>query len=133
MAQVAAFEGREVYAFTRPGDLEAQRFATELGAAWAGGSDTRPDVALDAAIIFAPVGALVPLALAAVRKGGVVVCGGIHMSDIPQFPYALLWGERRLLVAGALAVVTPLTIFLLFDLVLRVRFPRGVLMNWYYG
>ena len=96
VAQVARFQGREVCAFTRPGDLAAQEFARALGAAWAGGSDERPPFTLDAAIIFAPVGALVPAALAAVRKGGTVVCGGIHMSDIPSFPYARLWGERRL-------------------------------------
>jgi propanol-preferring alcohol dehydrogenase len=96
VAQLARFERREVYAFTRPGDLEAQQFARTLGVAWSGGSDARPPCELDAAIIFAPVGALVPAALAAVRKGGTVVCGGIHMSDIPSFPYALLWGERRL-------------------------------------
>ncbi len=94
VAQVAKHQGREVYAFTRPGDAEAQRFARELGAVWAGGSTDRPPVELDAAILFAPVGALVPAALAAVAKGGVVVCGGIHMSDIPAFPYRLLWGER---------------------------------------
>ncbi|ODT21017.1 MAG: alcohol dehydrogenase [Hyphomicrobium sp. SCN 65-11] len=94
VAQVAQFEGRAVYAFTRPGDADAQKFAMSLGCAWAGGSDARPPVELDAAIIFAPVGALVPAALAAVRKGGIVVLGGIHMSDIPAMPYALLWGER---------------------------------------
>jgi alcohol dehydrogenase, propanol-preferring len=93
-AQVARWQGREVYAFTRPGDLAAQAFAREHGACWAGGSDESPPQPLDAAILFAPVGALVPAALAAVRKGGTVVCGGIHMSDIPAFPYALLWGER---------------------------------------
>jgi propanol-preferring alcohol dehydrogenase len=95
IAQVCTWQGREVYAFTRPGDTEAQRFATGLGAAWAGGSDDRPPVPLDAAIIFAPVGALVPVALRAVRKGGRVVCGGIHMSDIPAMPYSILWGERE--------------------------------------
>ena len=95
VAQVARFEGREVYAFTRAGDSDAQRFALELGAAWAGGSGELPPAELDAAILFAPVGALVPAALRAVRKGGVVVCGGIHMSDIPSFPYQLLWGERE--------------------------------------
>lgn len=95
-AQVAAHEGREVYAFTRRDDGEGQQFALELGATWAGDSSMRPPVELDAAIIFAPVGALVPAALAAVRKAGIVVCGGIHMSDIPAFPYALLWGERVL-------------------------------------
>jgi hypothetical protein len=86
----------EVCAFTRPGDLRAQAFARNLGAAWAGGSDETPPGELDAALIFAPAGPLVPAALAGVRKGGVVVCGGIHMSDIPAFPYALLWGERKL-------------------------------------
>jgi propanol-preferring alcohol dehydrogenase len=96
VAQVARFEGREVFAFTRPGDLEAQRFALELGAVWAGGSDQTSPEPLDAAILFAPVGGLVPVALRAVRKGGVVVAGGIHMSDIPSFPYAILWGEREL-------------------------------------
>lgn len=94
VAQVARHQGRSVYAFTRPGDENAQRFAKGLGAVWAGASDERPPEELDAAIIFAPVGALVPAALAAVRKGGTVVCGGIHMSDIPSFPYELLWGER---------------------------------------
>jgi len=96
VAQVARHQGREVFAFVRPGDDEARRFALGLGAAWAGGSDERPPVALDAAIIFAPVGALVPTALGAVAPGGTVVCGGIHMSDIPAFPYRLLWGERIL-------------------------------------
>ena len=96
IAQVAVHQRRRVYAFTRPGDREAQQFALGLGAAWAGGSDERPPEELDAAIIFAPVGALVPAALAAVRKGGIVVCGGIHMSDIPSFPYELLWGERTI-------------------------------------
>jgi len=94
VAQVARFQGRQVFAFTRPGDTAAQQFARELGAVWAGNSDAAPPEQLDAAILFAPVGALVPAALSAVRKGGVVVCGGIHMSDIPAFPYALLWGER---------------------------------------
>ena len=94
IVQVARHQGRTVYAFTRPGDEEAQRFALELGAAWAGSSDQAPPEPLDAAIIFAPVGALVPVALRAVVKGGVVVCAGIHMSDIPAFPYAILWGER---------------------------------------
>jgi alcohol dehydrogenase, propanol-preferring len=96
VAQVAVAEGRRLYAFTRPGDLPAQEFARSLGCAWAGGSDERPPEELDAAILFAPVGALVPLALRAVAKGGAVVCGGIHMSDIPAFPYELLWGERSL-------------------------------------
>jgi alcohol dehydrogenase, propanol-preferring len=94
LAQVAQAEGRRVFAFTRSGDSEAQRFATDLGAVWAGGSDEPPPEPLDAAIIFAAVGPLVPAALAATRKGGRVVCAGIHMSDIPSFPYALLWGER---------------------------------------
>lgn len=96
LVQLARYEGRQVFAFTRPGDRAAQQFARQLGAVWAGDSDTPPPVPLDAAIIFAPVGALVPLALQAVRKGGVVVCGGIHMSDIPSFPYRLLWEERVL-------------------------------------
>jgi|SRR5690606_19354744 len=96
VAQLARHAGMEIYAFTRPGDAAAQAFARELGAVWAGGSDERPDVALDAALIFAPVGELVPAALAAVAPGGRVVCGGIHMSDIPAFAYALLWGERRI-------------------------------------
>ena len=96
IAQICVWQGREVYAFTRPGDVEAQKFALSLGAIWAGGSDTRPDTPLDAAIIFAPVGDLVPAALRAVRKGGRVVCGGIHMSDIPSFPYEILWNERQL-------------------------------------
>jgi propanol-preferring alcohol dehydrogenase len=94
IAQVARQQGREVYAFTRPGDVEGQAFARELGAAWAGDSGQAPPEELDAAIIFAPVGALVPVALKAVCKGGTVVCGGIHMSEIPSFPYELLWGER---------------------------------------
>lgn len=94
VAQVARHEGRQVFAFTRPGDLEGAAFARSLGAAWAGGSDVAAPEPLDAALIFAPVGALVPAALRAVAKGGVVVCGGIHMSDIPAFPYAELWGER---------------------------------------
>lgn len=94
LAQVARAERRRVFAFTRPGDTAGQAFARSLGAEWAGGSDERPPEPLDAAIIFAAVGALVPAALAAVRKGGRVVCAGIHMSDIPSFPYSLLWGER---------------------------------------
>jgi propanol-preferring alcohol dehydrogenase len=96
VAQVARAQGAEVYAFTRPGDRRAQDFALELGAVWAGGSGEQPPKPLDAAIIFAPVGDLVPAALRAVRKGGVVVCGGIHMSDIPSFPYDILWEERVL-------------------------------------
>jgi propanol-preferring alcohol dehydrogenase len=94
IAQVARHQGREVYAFTRPGDVEGQQFARALGAGWAGGSDVLPPDELDAAILFAPVGQLVPVALRAVAKGGTVVCAGIHMSDIPSFPYRLLWGER---------------------------------------
>jgi len=96
LAQVAKCQGRSVFAFTRPGDLTSQSFARGLGAAWAGGSDEMPPESLDAAIIFATVGDLVPLALKAVRKGGRVVCAGIHMSDIPSFPYHLLWEERQL-------------------------------------
>ncbi|HEX8757022.1 MAG TPA: zinc-dependent alcohol dehydrogenase family protein [Steroidobacteraceae bacterium] len=94
LAQVARAQGRRVFAFTRPGDLASQAFARELGAVWAGNSDEAPPEPLDAAILFAPVGALVPAALAAVRPGGRVVCAGIHMSDVPRFPYELLWGER---------------------------------------
>ena len=96
VAQVARYQKREIYAFTRPGDEEAKKFALGLGAFWAGGANERPPVKLDAAIIFAPVGDLVPLALRAVDKGGTVVCGGIHMSDIPSFPYDILWQERSL-------------------------------------
>ena len=94
VTQVARYQGRKVFAFVTPGDAEAQHFALEMGALWAGDSWQAPPEELDAAIIFAPVGALVPAALRAVAKGGVVVCGGIHMSDIPSFPYKLLWGER---------------------------------------
>jgi propanol-preferring alcohol dehydrogenase len=97
LAQVAHWQGRRIYAFTRKGDTAAQKFARSLGAAWAGTSDEMPPEPLDAAIIFAPVGALVPAALKAVRKGGRVVCGGIHMSDIPSFPYSLLWEERHVM------------------------------------
>jgi propanol-preferring alcohol dehydrogenase len=96
LAQLATWKGQQIYAFTRAGDVEAQSLAKAVGCVWAGGSDERPPGELDAAIIFAPTGGLVPVALQAVRKGGVVVCGGIHMSDIPQFPYAILWEERRL-------------------------------------
>ena len=96
VAQVAKWQGRSVFAFTKPGDLATQAFALSLGAAWAGGSGEMPPETLDAAIIFATVGDLVPLALKAVRKGGRVVCAGIHMSDIPSFPYQLLWEERQL-------------------------------------
>ncbi len=94
VAQVARFQGRQVFAFTRPGDGRAQQFARDLGAIWAGASDAAPPELLDAAIIFAPAGPLVPAALRATVKGGVVVCAGIHMSDIPAFPYQILWGER---------------------------------------
>jgi propanol-preferring alcohol dehydrogenase len=96
LTQICAWQGRSVYAFTRTGDEAAQKLALSLGACWAGSSEEQPPVPLDAAIIFAPVGALVPQALRAVRKGGRVVCGGIHMSDIPSFPYSLLWEERQL-------------------------------------
>jgi alcohol dehydrogenase, propanol-preferring len=96
ITQVARHQGRRVFAFTRPGDAEGQEFARELGAEWAGGSDELPPEELDAAIIFAPVGGLVPMSLRSVGKAGVVVCAGIHMSDIPSFPYELLWGERVL-------------------------------------
>ena len=96
LTQVARAEGREVFAFTRPGDVEAQKFARELGATWAGSTADTAPAALDAAIIFAPAGELVPLALRSVRKGGTVICGGIHMSDIPSFPYRILWEERVL-------------------------------------
>jgi propanol-preferring alcohol dehydrogenase len=96
VAQLATWQGRAVCAFTRPGDDAAQRFARRLGAVWAGGSDEAPPEPLDAAIVFAPVGGLVPVALRAVRPGGTVVCGGIHMSDIPSFPYSDLWGERSI-------------------------------------
>ena len=94
VAQVARFQGRRVYAFTRPGDTAAQDFALSLGCVWAGGSDQIPPAEFDAAIIFAPAGSLVPVALGAIRKGGTLVCGGIHMTNIPTFPYSLLWGER---------------------------------------
>jgi propanol-preferring alcohol dehydrogenase len=97
LAQVAVWQGRRVHAFTRAGDRDAQDFARSLGAAWAGGSEDAPPEPLDAAVIFAPVGALVPAALRAVKKGGRVVCGGIHMSDIPRFPYRLLWEERQVI------------------------------------
>jgi propanol-preferring alcohol dehydrogenase len=95
VAQIARHQGRRVFAFTKPGDRGGQAFARELGAEWAGGSDERPPDELDAAILFAPAGELVPTALAALAKGGTVVCAGIHMSDVPSFPYELLWGERQ--------------------------------------
>jgi len=97
LAQIAVWQGRNIYAFTKPDDLPGQKFARELGCIWAGGSDEFPPAALDAAIIFAPVGTLVPAALRAVRKGGRVICAGIYMSDIPSFPYADLWGERAIM------------------------------------
>jgi propanol-preferring alcohol dehydrogenase len=96
IAQVAVWQGRDIYAFTRPGDTAAQAFAKKLGAVWAGDADQTPPEPLDCAIIYAPVGALVPAALRAVRKGGRVVCAGIHMSDVPRFPYSILWEEREL-------------------------------------
>lgn len=126
VAQVARAEGREIFAFTRPGDAPAQAFARSLGAVWAGDSGEAPPEPLDAAILFAPVGALVPAALKAVRKGGVVVCGGIHMSDIPSFPYRILWEERVvrsvanltrqdahefLALAGRVRIATEVTIY----------------------
>jgi propanol-preferring alcohol dehydrogenase len=94
ITQVARHQGRRVFAFTKPGDVEGQAFARGLGAEWAGAASEQPPEELDAAIVFAPVGELVPVALRALAKGGVVVCGGIHMSDIPSFPYEILWGER---------------------------------------
>ncbi len=96
LAQICVQQGREVYAFSRPGDAQAYAFAAQIGAVWSGASDAMPPAELDAALLFAPVGALVPLALKAIRRGGTVVCAGIHMSDIPAFPYELLWGERTL-------------------------------------
>src|SRR5262249_13027246 len=96
VAQGARQQGRQILAFTRPGDRASQDFALQLGAAWAGGSDEKPPEPLDAAIIYAPIGDLVPLALHSVRKGGSVVCAGIHMSDIPSFPYRSLWQERKI-------------------------------------
>ncbi|MFL6650413.1 MAG: zinc-dependent alcohol dehydrogenase family protein [Sulfurifustaceae bacterium] len=95
VAQIARYQGRQIYAFVRPGDTRAEAFAREMGAVWSGGSNEAPPEPLDAALLFAPVGDLVPAALRAVVKGGIVVCGGIHMSAIPSFPYELLWGERR--------------------------------------
>lgn len=111
IAQVAVRQDREVFAFTRPGDAAAQSFALSLGAAWAGGSDVLPPKQLDVAIIFAPVGSLVPAALKAVRKGGRVVCGGIHMSDIPSFPYRDLWEEREIVSVANLTREDPRTFF----------------------
>jgi len=111
VAQVATWQGREVHAFTKAGDEAGQAFARSLGCAWAGGSDEAPPEELDAALIFAPVGALVPAALKAVRKGGRVVCAGIHMSDIPSFPYADLWGEREIMSVANLTREDGLTFF----------------------
>ncbi len=96
VAQIMRYQGRKLFAFTRPGDVAAQDFASKMGAAWAGNSDMMPPEELDAAIIFAPAGTLVPAALRAIRPGGIVICGGIHMSDIPAFPYDILWREKRL-------------------------------------
>ena len=96
LIQLARYQGRQVFAYTRSGDIQGQQFACKLGAVWAGGSEELPPEPLDAAIIFAPIGSLVPAALRAVAKGGVVVCAGIHMSDIPSFPYEILWEERVL-------------------------------------
>jgi propanol-preferring alcohol dehydrogenase len=94
LIQVVNYRGGEVYAFTRPGDVKGQQFAKDLGAIWAGGSEDTPPTLLDAAIIFAPVGSLIPPALKALKKGGIVVCAGIYMTDIPSFPYSILWEER---------------------------------------
>ncbi|MCX7863752.1 MAG: zinc-dependent alcohol dehydrogenase family protein [Novosphingobium sp.] len=120
LAQLAVAEGREIYAFTRKGDHSGQDFARSLGCVWAGDSDDRPSVELDAAILFAPVGALVPAALKAVRKGGRVVCAGIHMSDIPSFAYADLWGERSILSVANLTREDGRS-FLAQDLAARVK------------
>jgi propanol-preferring alcohol dehydrogenase len=117
ICQVAVFQGRQVFAFTRPGDERTQAFARGLGASWAGGSDEAPPEPLEAAIIFAPAGPLVPAALKAVAKGGTVVCAGIHMTDIPSFPYRLLWGERSV---RSVANLTRHDGEELFDLVRRV-------------
>ncbi len=111
LTQIAVHQGREVHAFTRPGKKRTQDFARSLGAVWAGGSDESPPHPLDAAIIFAPAGFLVKTALAAVRKGGTVVCAGIHMSDIPSFPYHLLWGERRIVSVANLTRADGLEFF----------------------
>lgn len=138
--QVARWEGREVFGFTRPGDVTAQDFARRLGAVWAGGSDEAPPEPLDAALIFASVGALVPAALRAVAPGGVVVCGGIHMSDIPSFPYSILWmertvrsvanltrrdGEEFLAIAAKVPVVTETTLFPLAEANVALERLRG--------
>ena len=140
VCQVARAEGRRVFAFTRPGDTDGQAFARELGAEWAGGSDERPPEELDAAIVFAAAGELVPAALAASAKGGIVVCAGIHMSDIPAFPYELLWGERSIRsvanltrrdgeafmqVAPAVPVHTEVTVFPLAELGVALELLRS--------
>ena len=117
LTQIAVSQGQEVYAFTRPGDRNGQAFARQLGAVWAGDSDCLPPQRLDAAILFAPVGALIPVALQAVTKGGAVICAGIHMSDIPSFPYHLLWGERTL---RSVANLTREDGIEFFDLISRV-------------
>ena len=123
-------EGRKVFALTKPGDTVAQQLARSLGAAWAGGSDEAPPEALDAALIFAPVGALVPAALRAVDKGGIVVCGGIHMSDIPGFPYAWLWGERRIVSVANLTRADAVEFMRVADAVpLRVEAVRYALTD----
>ncbi|WP_234002411.1 zinc-dependent alcohol dehydrogenase family protein [Erythrobacter sp. AP23] len=128
LAQIATSLGCTIAAFTRPGDEEGQEFARGLGCAWAGGSDVTPPFELDAAIIFAPVGALVPLALSAVRKGGTVVCAGIHMSDIPAFPYELLWGERKLRSVANLTRADGEAFFAaIADLPVRTRIERFAL------
>jgi len=115
LAQVATAQGRAVHAFTQPGDVDGQAFARTLGCVWAGGSDAAPPVPLDAALIFAPVGALVPAALRIVRKGGRVVCAGIHMSDIPGFPYADLWGERQILSVANLTREDGISFFAMLE------------------
>jgi len=140
IAQVAVHEGRQVFAFTRPGDQAAQSFARRLGAVWAGDSTAPPPEPLDAAIIFAPVGSLLPAALRAVRKGGTVVCGGIHMSDIPSFPYSILWeervvrsvanltrrdGEELLKIAPTIPVASEVTVFPLAEANLALDRLRG--------
>lgn len=123
LAQVARYENRKLFAFTRPGDITAQNFARDMGCAWAGGSDERPPEPLDAAIIFAPVGGLVPLALKATAKGGTVVLGGIHMSDIPMMPYAILWGER---VVRSVANLTRRDAIEFLDLARKVKIETTV-------
>lgn len=130
LVQVATHQRRRVMAFTRPGDIDGQHFARSLGASWAGGSDELPPEPLDAAILFAPAGELVPLALKAVRKGGRVVCGGIHMSDIPSFPYSLLWQERELVSVANLTRHDGLDFLRLADdLPLRVEVTRYALQD----